>query len=107
MIPMISLDWMSPVIALMSVELSEKTLSAENSREITKNSAVRITTASAMRGDPMKLWFIDPCTGDSRLCPENTHPKPAFPLSLSLAAFFLHVINSPSYSLSFSCRDHL
>ena len=38
-IPMISLDCMLPEIALMSVELSEKTLSDENSKDFAMQSA--------------------------------------------------------------------
>ena len=92
---------------MMSVELSEKTLSDENSREIAILSANLIATASALRGDPMKLWPVDPWIGDSSLSPEKTHTKPAFLPALSQAASVLQVMKSSSCWVMSACRDRL
>ena len=52
-ISMISLYRRLPKIALMSVELSEKTLNSENSRICTMQRADRIAIASTIKEDPM------------------------------------------------------
>ena len=52
-IPMISLDWMLPKIALMSVELSEKTLSDENSREFAMQNALHSELPKKLANETM------------------------------------------------------
>ncbi|KAG2256888.1 hypothetical protein Bca52824_076182 [Brassica carinata] len=54
-IPMISLDWRLPEIALKSVEMSVKTLSFGNSRICTMQKANRIAITSAIKRSNVTL----------------------------------------------------
>lgn len=92
--PMISLDWALPWIALMSVELSEKTLSDLNPRVVAAVRADCIAIASAQRGEPMNRCVPDPLIGVTRCPPEKIQPNPASFRSFSQAASVLHVMMS-------------
>lgn len=52
-IPKISLDWMLPEIALMSVELLEKTLCDENSRDFAMQSALHFEPPKKLPNETM------------------------------------------------------
>lgn len=75
----------------MSVRLSEKTSSDQNSKVITMQSADWAAKASAMSGEPIEDSTIDPLIGASMLGPEKTYPNPATSLSLFQAASVLQV----------------
>ncbi|KAF2616606.1 hypothetical protein F2Q68_00040228 [Brassica cretica] len=65
-IPMIFLDWMLPEIALMSVELSEKTLSDENSKDF----PCRVVINPKQQFEPVKISLKD-CLACRSLLPQQ------------------------------------
>lgn len=75
-IPMISLDWILPVIALKSVELSERTLRFKNSKVSAMQRADHTARVSAIHGEFTKVWIDDPWDETARDGPENIQPKP-------------------------------
>ena len=91
--PMIFLDWWLLEIALTSVLLSEKTLRDEIPRVCAMQRADRSAMASAIRGDPMKLWLADPRIGSVSEGPSRIQPKPAVFVTLSQAALVLQFID--------------
>lgn len=92
--PMISLDWSLPLIARMSVKLSEKTLTEGKFRVSAMQRADHIAIASAIRGVLMKLCPIEPWIGFSKPRPVKTQPKPAFFFFLSHAASVIQMRDS-------------
>ncbi|KAF3572157.1 hypothetical protein F2Q69_00062746 [Brassica cretica] len=89
-IPMISFDRRSPEIPRMSVKLSERTLSVENSKVSAMQSTNRIAMASAIKCELMKLSTKDPSIGVSGPGHEKTHPNLVVNLSLFQAASVIH-----------------
>ena len=55
-IPMISFEWRLSEISLMSVKLSRRTLTVENFEVSAMQNTDQITTASAIKGELMKLF---------------------------------------------------
>lgn len=86
-IPMIFFYWKLPEITLMSVKISVRTLSVENSKVNAMLSADGIVMASGIRDELMKISTVDPWIRVPRPEPEKTHPNPAVKLSLFQAAF--------------------
>ena len=77
MIPWISLSCKSLEIALMSVWLSEDTLSLGNSKVAALMRANLTVSASATRGELTKGWVVEPVIVDGRSVPEKVHASPA------------------------------
>ncbi|CDY65704.1 BnaCnng48340D [Brassica napus] len=92
MIPINSFLWILPLIAPMSVVLSEKTLRLMKPSSLAAYMAARTAKASATRGDEMNSCVEDPIIVLDTWGPEKFHANPALFLVLFQAASVLHEI---------------
>ncbi|KAF2560524.1 hypothetical protein F2Q70_00018830 [Brassica cretica] len=98
MIPINSFLWIIPLIAPMSVVLSEKTSRSVKPKSFADPSAASISSASASRGEATNACAIEPSIGLANDVPEKFQASLAVFCVLSQAASVLHVIVLSIYS---------